>query len=58
MCSVTDPSTGLVKDNHPVLELNLSFVSKRGAPLSLSMKTPSGVSLNNSYSLQKTGSVP
>ena len=42
-CSVTVPSTGLVKDNHPVPELKRSLVSKRATPLSLSIKTPSGV---------------
>ena len=40
-----DPSTGLVNDNHPVPELNLSLVSNKGAPLNLSIKTPSGVFL-------------
>ena len=58
MCSVTESSIASVKDSHPVLELNLYLVLKSGAPLNLSIKTPSGVFLNNSYYLQYVGSVP
>ena len=49
---------GLVKESHPVLELNLSFVSNKGSPLNLSTNLPSGVFLKSSYSLQNLESVP
>ena len=49
---------GLVKESHPVFELNRSLVSKRASPLNLSINWPSGVFLNNSYSLQYLESVP
>ena len=46
-----------MKDNQPDLELNRSAVSNNGLPESLSIKTPSGVSLNISYCLQNLLSV-
>jgi hypothetical protein len=37
--------TGAVKESQPLRETNLSLVSNKGAPLNLSIKTPSGVFL-------------